>query len=670
LQKPFTAYKGDEPYLFVCYAHEDAAAVYPEIEWLDQQGINIWYDEGISAGRIWRNEIAEAIQGASKLLYYVSKNSIASEHCNREVDYALDKAFDIVPIFLEETQLTPELDLALNRVQALHRKVDAHYQQRLLDAVGGTAALEPLSVAPRSKSRTTTSAGLVLLVAVVAAIAWFGFSFDTTSNDATSNDATSNDTTSNASSIRSIAVLPLENLSADPDQEYFSDGTTDMLIHELRKIRSLGIISRQSVVQYKNSSETASNIAAALKVDGLLTGTVTKTPNLIRFNLQLYNASTDRVIWTESLDRSPTHILSLQSDIAKAVSQQINIKLSSEERSLLNVSREIDPESHRAYLRGQYQINTLRWDLAKESFEKAIALDPTNSDALAALAGYTLIQIWNGASSHELLPKVRSYTKAALAIDPNSSYGQANEAAVSLFFDERNYQKSINRFSDLLARHPDDLNILMFYRITLEIIGELDLAIILSERMIELDPLDASSVTSKGRIYRAAGKYDKARTAFELSESLGNPNAGDLAELAILQRDKESLALQLARDAQDWVGTAFWIPVQQSWAAWLDGDMQKVQELVKPYDTEEGVTSWFYLSYFPRVLGDYERAIAYHSRALDNGEPWALIRILGSVGEHELIPEYYNHPDYQAMLLANGLDPASVAKLNIPPLPF
>ena len=121
METPFSAYRGDEPYVFVCHAHDDSAGVYPEIEWLHDQGINLWYDEGISAGKVWRAEIAEAIQGASKFLYYISAASLASEHCNREVDYALNKGFEIVAVYLEEADLTPELDLALNRVQTLHR---------------------------------------------------------------------------------------------------------------------------------------------------------------------------------------------------------------------------------------------------------------------------------------------------------------------------------------------------------------------------------------------------------------------------------------------------------------------------------------------------------------------------------------------------------------------
>lgn len=136
MKKPIPAYKGDDSYIFVCYAHEDKATVYPELQWLHEQGINVWYDEGISAGKVWRAEIAAALQVASHFLYYVSHASIQSEHCNREVNYALDKGIEVLPVYLDEAQLTPDLALALNRVQALHRADDTRYRQHLLDGLG------------------------------------------------------------------------------------------------------------------------------------------------------------------------------------------------------------------------------------------------------------------------------------------------------------------------------------------------------------------------------------------------------------------------------------------------------------------------------------------------------------------------------------------------------
>jgi hypothetical protein len=144
LSIPFPAYEGDNPYVFVCYAHSEAKTVYGDLLALNDHGINLWYDEGIPAGKPWRAEIAGAIQNATRLLFFISKSSLASAHCLREVDYALDHDIDIVPVYLDDAQLPGELALALNRVQALFRKSDARYIEHLVAALrGAPQAAEP-----------------------------------------------------------------------------------------------------------------------------------------------------------------------------------------------------------------------------------------------------------------------------------------------------------------------------------------------------------------------------------------------------------------------------------------------------------------------------------------------------------------------------------------------
>jgi len=137
VEKPFPAYTGDEPYVFSCYAHSDAQAVYKDLFQLNKHDLNFWYDEGIGAGKSWRAEIADAIMGASKLLFFVSESSLASTHCIREVGYALDHDIDIVPVYLDDAKLPGELELALNRVQALFRESDARYIERIRPLPGG-----------------------------------------------------------------------------------------------------------------------------------------------------------------------------------------------------------------------------------------------------------------------------------------------------------------------------------------------------------------------------------------------------------------------------------------------------------------------------------------------------------------------------------------------------
>lgn len=163
MDKPTAAYKGAEAYVFACYAHVDSGMVFDDLVQLNNQGVNIWYDEGIQAGSSWRAEIASAITGASKFLFFISEASLASAHCLREVDYALSNNIPIIPIYLDESKLPPELDLALNRVQALFREDDSRYTEHLLDALRKGPGLT--SVTARQKSNPMS---LVTILAVIA----------------------------------------------------------------------------------------------------------------------------------------------------------------------------------------------------------------------------------------------------------------------------------------------------------------------------------------------------------------------------------------------------------------------------------------------------------------------------------------------------------------------
>lgn len=174
MDKPFPAYTGSGSFVFVCYAHRDAERVYSDLCMLRDEGINIWYDEGIPAGTSWRGEIANAIQGASKLLLFISKASLDSSHCLREVDYALNLGKEVIPVYLEDVPLPPELALVLNRLQALFREKDSRYEERLRQAIErGIQLRKPLPKTSRRKSVLAT--GLVVAIGLaILSVIWRG----------------------------------------------------------------------------------------------------------------------------------------------------------------------------------------------------------------------------------------------------------------------------------------------------------------------------------------------------------------------------------------------------------------------------------------------------------------------------------------------------------------
>ncbi|HKJ15960.1 MAG TPA: TIR domain-containing protein, partial [Xanthomonadales bacterium] len=172
MDKPTAAYKGAEAYVFACYAHVDSGMVFDDLVQLNNQGVNIWYDEGIQAGSSWRAEIASAITGASKFLFFISEASLASAHCLREVDYALSNNIPIIPIYLDESKLPPELDLALNRVQALFRNDDSRYQDHLLEALRKGPGLTSVTVHKKRNPMSLVAVFAVIAIAVLLVFNW------------------------------------------------------------------------------------------------------------------------------------------------------------------------------------------------------------------------------------------------------------------------------------------------------------------------------------------------------------------------------------------------------------------------------------------------------------------------------------------------------------------
>ncbi len=135
MDKPFPAYVGDAAYIFVSYAHADADIVYPEISWLHEQGFNVWYDEGIEPGSVWRDELAKAIAGASLFLFFATPTSVERPHCRREVDFAVDREMPIITVYLEPTELPDGMQLSLSSVQAVFKYEEkAHEYRRKLVA--------------------------------------------------------------------------------------------------------------------------------------------------------------------------------------------------------------------------------------------------------------------------------------------------------------------------------------------------------------------------------------------------------------------------------------------------------------------------------------------------------------------------------------------------------
>lgn len=242
-------------------------------------------------------------------------------------------------------------------------------------------------------------------------------------------------TTISAAKIRSLAVLPLENLSGDPSQDYFADGMTDELITDLAQIRALRVISRTSVVMYKGTHKTQPQIARDLNVDAVVEGSVVRSGNRVRITAQLIRASADEHLWAESYEDDMRDTLALQNKVASAIAQQIRIELTPQEKGVLGSAKTVDPEAYEDYLRGRFFWNKRTADgliRAVDYFNRATERDPNYAQAYSGLADtYALLGDWQYAAmtAAEALPKAKGAATRALDLDNSMS-----EAHTSLAF--------------------------------------------------------------------------------------------------------------------------------------------------------------------------------------------------------------------------------------------
>ncbi|HEX7424715.1 MAG TPA: protein kinase [Terriglobales bacterium] len=225
--------------------------------------------------------------------------------------------------------------------------------------------------------------------------------------------------------IRSLAVLPLANLSGDPEQEYFADGMTEALITDLSKIGALKVISRTSVMQFKDVKKPLPQIAQALGVDGILEGSVQRSGGRVRITAQLIRAATDTHLWAESYERDTRDVLTLQAEVAQAIAREIKVAVSPEETRTLGRASPVNPDAYEAYLKGQshwYHLSREHLDAALGYFELALQKDPNYARAYVGVANVWIARGDSGfMQPSEAIPKAKAAVSKALALDDTLS---------------------------------------------------------------------------------------------------------------------------------------------------------------------------------------------------------------------------------------------------------
>jgi TolB-like protein/Tfp pilus assembly protein PilF len=315
---------------------------------------------------------------------------------------------------------------------------------------------------------------------------------------------------------KSIAVLPFDNLSRDPDNAFFTEGIQDEILTRLAKVADLKVISRTSTQHFKSAPEDLRDIANKLGVMNILEGSVQKAADQVRVNVQLINAMTDAHLWAETYDRKLTDIFATESDIAKTIAETLQAKLTGSEKTAMSKKPTANTEAYELYLKGRFFWNKRTGaDLRKaiDYFNQATTKDPNYALAYSGLAdSYLLLPPYGAAAPKDSIPQAKAAVKKALELDDTLAEAHASSGRIISGFDFDS-QKAIGEFERALQLNPNYTTAHHWFGAgPLLALGRFDESIVEAKRSIELDPLSMINNADFGNDYYYARRYDEAIT--------------------------------------------------------------------------------------------------------------------------------------------------------------
>jgi TolB-like protein/DNA-binding winged helix-turn-helix (wHTH) protein/Flp pilus assembly protein TadD len=358
--------------------------------------------------------------------------------------------------------------------------------------------------------------------------------------------------------IRSLAVLPLENLSGDAAQNYFADGMTDELITDLAQISALRVISRTSVMVYKGARKPLPQIARELNVDGVVEGTVLRSGDRVRITAQLIEASTDKHLWSQSYEGELRDTLALQNRVASAIADQIRINLTPREQAALKDVKVVNPEAYESYLKGRYFWNKRTADglkVALAYFNQAIEEDPKYAQAYSGLADtYALLGDWQYAvmTPKDALPKAKAAAIKALELD--SGLGEAhNSLAFLLDGFDWDFEAGGREFRRAIELNPGYATAHHWYAWHLSLLGRYDEAIAEMRKAESLDPLSLIINADLAELLVLAHSYDasiqQSRKTIEMDPNFALAH-NQLAQAYLQERMYDEAVAELLKAVQ------------------------------------------------------------------------------------------------------------------------
>lgn len=521
------------------------------------------------------------------------------------------------------SEYVPELPEGLEQTieKMLAKEAEQRYEStseirvNLEQLVGGTVPLMPAR-RPLTRRRWLALTGLAVLATVVTFV---GLDVGGWRDGLTGLVGVSG-----PPSIESLAVLPLENLSGDPEQEYLATGMHDALITDLAKLGGLKrVIARSSVMRYQETDKPLPEIAEELNVDAVVTASVLRSGDRVHITAQLINAATEALLWADRYERELRDVLSLQNEIVSAIAQEIEVQLSPQEQVRLTIAPSVNSEAYEVYLKGRHlwiQENDFK---SIDYFEQAVELDPDFALGHAALAeAYARSSIRGGKiPPEEAFPKARAAALTALKLD--DTLAEAYTALAEIYFhsdwDWAAAEEELERalkfnpgYAIAYARHSAHLRAMQHY----------DESVAAAERARELDPFSIHLNVGLAWTYYLARLFDKSIAQSQLTLEMHPDSAGAHQVLgwAYLQKGMHEEAMVVLQKA---VSLSSDNPWRKSFLAWAYAAQGKgaqaweiLDELKEIWDTQPSVVAQFHA-----VLGDKDQAFAWLNRAYDTRDP-------------------------------------------------
>jgi TolB-like protein/Tfp pilus assembly protein PilF len=432
--------------------------------------------------------------------------------------------------------------------------------------------------------------------------------------------------------IRSLAVLPLDNYSGDPNQDYFAEGMTDELTSDLANISHLRVISRGSVMQFKGKNRPPTpEIAKKLDVDAVIEGSVNRSGDKVRITAQLIDARSDEHLWSKSFERSSKDVLALQDELASAIANEIHVQLTPAEQSRLASAPRVDPEAHDAYLKGRYFFNRPSDEnlmKAIQQFEDASKRDPSYAPAFSGLSDAYLWAAFNEGviTASEAGPRSKTAAEKAVQLDASSAEAHTSLAVYKVWY-EYDWAGSESEFRKAFALNPNYAFAHDQFGLGLAFQGRLDEAVAEGKRAAELDPLSPQIPIDNLMALAWQDKYEEAKEEARRSATLDptfffapfmegwiDIQAGRVRDaVPALQKAK---ALEAPPFVTAWLGYAYGASGDRVRALATIEELKKrsLNGFVPPYN----------LALVSLGLGDRERALDDLEKALASSSQWMI----------------------------------------------